>query len=302
MDTRKQTRYGPQSICPYIGLYDDPDSLYSYPNSGNYCYNAEPAQSVSISHQQLVCLTNAHSSCKIYPKTWQGALPPEIRSESEALVGDNSTLLRIFLVLMVGVVLVVAAYFFIERVSFDPSLLLKSSPTPIPSPTHISTATKALPSRTPLPPTFTPTTTATPLPTRTATPSLIPTRTPGPDLGTPFGPQKGYILHQVTTGESLFIIAQRYQTSIEVIQASNTIFEGASVQPNSVLVILPGQTDPINLPRFHVVHIKTPVLLGQLSQEYEVSIDDILSYNNLGPGDTVPGDRWLIIPVTGKWP
>ena len=76
----------------------------------------------------------------------------------------------------------------------------------------------------------------------TATPSLTPTLfvpTPGPFLQTPFGPYGSFIVHKVSAGESVTLLADRYETSNEVIIAVNGLeedyyFFGASTpQPTS---------------------------------------------------------------------
>lgn len=59
-----------------------------------------------------------------------------------------------------------------------------------------------------------------PTATVTATPTFsVPT--PGPFLSTPFGPYGSFVVHKVTEGESVPLIANRYETSNEVIIAVN---------------------------------------------------------------------------------
>jgi LysM repeat protein len=147
-----------------------------------------------------------------------------------------------------------------------------------------------------LPPTETPSPTAEPpTPTQTTSPT-IPVPTEGPDMGTPFGPSLEFTLHTVQPSEALSAIARTYNTSVEVIRASNVLIEGASVWPGKVLVIIPGETDPTKTIKFCVMRLSVPITVEQLAQLQRISVDDIRFYNVLGPDETIPAHRWLIFP------
>lgn len=69
------------TVCPYLGLQDDPHTHFAWPQPGHFCYHAEPPHSVDIQHQQTHCLKRAHSKCAVYSDEWQGPLPHELRGE-----------------------------------------------------------------------------------------------------------------------------------------------------------------------------------------------------------------------------
>lgn len=99
--------------------------------------------------------------------------------------------------------------------------------TPTPTPTATPTAT---PTNTPTPtptstPTNTPTNTPTPTPTNTATNTPTPTVTP-----TPF-------MYTIQPGDSLALIAQTYNVSIEAILELNPELEGAVLRAGQIILV-----------------------------------------------------------------
>lgn len=136
----------------------------------------------------------------------------------------------------------------------------------------------------------------------TLTPS--PTAIPTPDLSIaltePFGPHDEYILHQVTTGESMYVLEKRYLTTAEVIQAANVI-EG-SIQVGQVLVIMPDQTETTDTPKFSVLNVDETISIEKLASDLGVLYADILYYNNLKQGEDIPAGRWIIYPYVEEPP
>ena len=111
---------------------------------------------------------------------------------------------------------------------------------------------------TPVPPTKTQMFEATPssTPTIHQTWTLQPTMTstspptPGPGLGTPFGGENIYVVYRVQEGQSLVQIATLYNTSPEVIEASNELQEGRTVWPGDIIIIPVGLDDLNSVVRF----------------------------------------------------
>jgi LysM repeat protein len=150
------------------------------------------------------------------------------------------------------------------------------------------------PSETPNP-SPSPTPTLSPTPTQTPTP-LSPTL--GPGLETPFGPGAEFILHKVVTGESLQVVASNYRTKKAVITSMNELSFGGILHPDMVLVIVPDMKENLPLyPIFHPVFIDQDATVSSLAVEYGVSLDDLRRYNSLGEGDSLPGGRWIVIPI-----
>jgi len=113
---------------------------------------------------------------------------------------------------------------------------------------------------------------------------------------TPFGVENKYLIHLVKSGESMPLLAERYQTSQDVIIAANGFYPGYGLQVDQVIVIMPGKTDAINVEQFIVIFLNQETSLSDLSLQYGVHPTEIKKYNDLGPGDIVPIARWLIVP------
>lgn len=309
-----------QFNCPYIGLQSDPTTLISFPNSANYCHKTKPARPVETEHQRQFCLTEAYPICKIYQQHKTTPLPKITAIEPRR----EKNPLRIFWIslgfLAVITLLVLAAFWlrsnwstlFTDGFSIAPqtgqstSLPALSSPTvilatPIPSITATFDLPLAVIILTPAvfetqidTPTLPPTATSSP------TPTLVPSSTqltPGPALNTPFGPDQQFLLHKVAVGESLGNLAVLYRTSADVIRASNVLIEGASLWPDTILVILPGVTDISQVQKFQVIQLKTPILPEDLAEEYQVSLEELLETNQLNAEVLIPTGRWLILPA-----
>ncbi len=129
----------------------------------------------------------------------------------------------------------------------------------------------------------------------TATPTLSPP-TPGPGLETPFGAQGEYLLHQINFGDSLPKLAAQYQTDRDVIVVANGLVSNQSLQPDQVLVIMPGRTDPLGVERLMVLFLEEDAQVSELASRFSVTPEELRRYNDLGPGDFIPAGRWLIFP------
>ncbi len=75
------------SVCPYLGLLDDPDAHLSYPSFENRCYATIARESIPLSEQAVFCLGGQYKNCPRYmalhgppqpePNTVEtGPLPP----------------------------------------------------------------------------------------------------------------------------------------------------------------------------------------------------------------------------------
>ena len=296
-----------EEVCPYLGLYQDPETRYGYPALGNYCHRGKLAKSISFSHQEQVCLTAEYTHCPVYSSKGKKPFPAELHGE-----GLPSLMRRGFswwwLILVgVGVVVTVWGFWFSGKLPFfltttltqEESAQSTESVVGIKGTTSISAyqedITPALPSATPSP-------SITPTPiipfTSTSTPTASPT--PGPEFGTPFGNQEIYVLINVSDGDSLGKFAYLYETSEDVIRAANDIPLGRGIWPGDLLVIPIGQSDPSQVNSFKPIYLDHKTSVYDLSARYAVTAEDIQFYNDVGVDEYIPAGRWLIVPVSGE--
>ena len=63
-------------ICPYLGLAEDRDSRFAYPETAHLCFATDPESAISLGHQNAFCFNPGFSACSRFVE-----LPPEPRSE-----------------------------------------------------------------------------------------------------------------------------------------------------------------------------------------------------------------------------
>ena len=134
------------------------------------------------------------------------------------------------------------------------------------------------------------------IPAVTPTPTNAVPPTPGPSLLTPFGPDQAYLLHQVKFGDNLPNLAEQYQTDRDVIVAANGLVPDVPLQPDQVIVIMPGRTDSIGIDPLVVNFLSENTSIFEFAPRHGVTTAEIRRYNQLGPGEIIPAGRWLIFP------
>lgn len=311
-EQEEPTFYTLPKSCLFLGLRDDPATHFSFASSANYCHRVKPIQAVNRTYQDQFCLRESHGLCPVAKPDWSGGLPEELKDRDRARRKRNFSWPALVVVIGVIALLLVTPTIFPGVL---PSLTGGNStqaPTQLAASVtvHFVSAPVSQPSQTATRPVHTPpvspvvilaTSTSRPAVTLTPAPRLEASLTPGPDMETYFGPENRYLLHVVQPGESLPLLAQYYQTSEEVLLASNVTTPGVTtLWAGRILVILPGQTDPQGVVKFEVIYLQEPAQLDNIAALYEVLDEEIRYYNALGPGNWVPSDRWLIIPVIEK--
>jgi LysM repeat protein len=290
--------------CPHLGSQIDEHTRFAYPSQGNSCYRLKPPAPLALDYQDQVCFTETHGQCPVFLAKAPETLPEAARRRAASPPRRTSPWFWTFLLVTVLLLVAVAvalrpnnpppAVAAITRPSLASPMAVLSLPSPTPS-----ASPSPAPSRTSPPARVnsisTPTRTATASPSPTASFTPAPP-TPGPDLGTPFGETSQFILHKVIAGESLAVIAERFDTSVEVLSAVNVFVRGQRLWVGAVLIVLPGQRDAAFLPRFSPLYLSEDTQVDQLAWEYGVSAADLRRYNSLGPDAWIPGGRWVIIP------
>jgi len=293
----------PATCCPHLGISDDPHSWLSFPNPGNFCYYAKQPRSLTEVHQKFFCLSQNHNQCPVYQSSGDQPLPEAIvyKAQVEEKIDDPRRMeIAAAVLVLIGIILFSVLMNIRSQAGERAALMTAAAQTPtIDSLAIHLTQEAALPSATPVPPTATATHFPTWTPTATKTPN--PTPTPEPthfaEFGERFGANQEYVLYRLNDGESLENVAKAYETRAEVIRASNILIEGASVQPGTVLLLMPGVTDPSGLIKFKIVQVLVPTLPKHIAAQNNVPLEILVEYNQIDPERLVPGGRWLFFPV-----
>lgn len=284
-----------KDICPFLGIRSDQNTCAIYPSRGNHCHRVSPPERVDVTYQAQCCIGGEYEQCPVYSQDSKGVLPEGIATRKRT----KKILWRIIIVVLaLGVISTLVFLWpslnllFSEVLASTPSIEAAYFTTPtgtqLPSPMPTKTLVSISAS------TSTPTSTLTFTPTITATPVV----TAGPSFATPFGPDKSYLIHSVRAGESFAALANKYQTTKAVIEALNVLSASGGLWPGTKLVIMPGQIDPANLPKFEVVFLDQQMDVIEIAGMYSASVEDIRYYNGLSFSfENIPAGRWLIIPV-----
>jgi hypothetical protein len=291
------------TICPFLGLFDDPKTSTIYPNNCNACYRADPAKLVAIHHQRDVCLTEKHNFCEGFTTGWQSGFPPSLRNNRyrrrlgflSKLAGKLSAAWTVGIGLL-AIVVVLGAYLSITNLGLPsiptPPMLISTEDITV-TETHIALGARLTPSETP---TKTATSTPTAVSTNTPTPDFTPTQTPGPDIKTPFGSQDFQLLiHEVQDQESITSIANQYNTTVDVLWLLNGLaFQ--TIQVGDPVVVCVGCTDTHGLPPLQAVYLTAGITLSELANQYNAAFNQLREWNDLGESDWIEGERWVVVP------
>jgi LysM domain len=303
----------PAFLCPFLAMLNDAETYSANISFKNYCHKAKPVVPVSIDQQVHVCCTENYRNCIVYRAPQPRSLPREwIYSEpGTPTLGENFWQRRMWWmyagIITAGVVLVIFIYLYWFSGFFhqtnhkmtlitDPTAIMVQeamltatesfSATPLPTLTHYPT----LPPGNTSPPTLTPTPTV----VLTATlPSASPT--PGPQLETPFGSQPLFLVYSVKEGESLSVIATKFNTTYAVLEAVNSLSAGDTIHEGTVLVIMPGQSSSLGVPVMKAVYITTAIRVEDFAAAYGADVAEVRSFNGLGLDDWIQPNRWMVV-------
>ncbi|MFH1905819.1 MAG: LysM domain-containing protein [Chloroflexota bacterium] len=286
----------PGTMCPHIGLKDDPATSLGYPSAWNYCHRAKPIAVAGLDHQRTYCLSAAHATCPLFLKPESSPMPAELQSQDVRPVRRNRALWRTVSALVVLAVLVaVVVWQGIARGFFSlPSQPGESTSTPT------LTELPASPSEANL--TLTPTGGATPT---GLGPTLVPTKTPLPtpttqpvlklSLETPLGLDQGFLIHRVVEGEGLDWLASKYGTTVALIQAVN-YYLPSPLLINWNVIIPMGKIDLQGMPAFQPYMVEAGMTVDEFAQSISVDASTLSYYNGLTATYKLsPGD-WLLVP------
>lgn len=192
---------GPE-VCPYLGLFDDPRSRFTFATPGHRCHaKANPAP-IEPEYQRRFCLSTRYPACERF----LSAKPAVSQGSAPVLVSR----LRLTAALLTALaILLTAVLVAIRTGAIGGSPADGGAPGGVASPS--AAATPAL----------------TPAASLSPTVSPAPTDTPAP---TP-------IIHVVAPGETLSSIAVLYGVTVQAIQDANKIDDPSLIKAGQKLII-----------------------------------------------------------------
>jgi LysM repeat protein len=284
------------AICPYL-IAEDGAWRSARPTREHRCWAVEPPAPLPFAKQRRLCLTEAHRACPAYEAARERrAADLAAAGISTAALAARQTrpLTRTIPVALdrptaiTGPTAVVEAYRRLGSIGLAALALLAlilvilarfagTSPAPSPSPTPTLFAGGSPTPGATAPPTAAPTT-----PPPSASPSLSPTPTPAP---TP-------IIYIVKRGDSLTAIAERYGTTVQVLQQVNGIAPGEVIQPGQKIKIpVAGAT-----PTPHLYVVQRGDTLSSIAQRFNTTVEILQQLNNLPNRSLIRTGQVLRIP------
>ena len=281
-------------FCPHLGLKKDPLTMLHYPSDWNYCHHVRPSQTPKLKHQRAYCLCANYASCPVFTAPQGKRLPKDMRFRHRI---PPKVLLIIRRVLLVAFLVGLLAIAFFNR------SLIRSEVATLMMPAWQRTQMAAPPvTVTPnlmTTPTSLPAPTETVIPTQTSTP--LPTITPfrpRPVLrpGVPIGDEVTFVIYQVVEGDTLDLIANRYNTSSAAIRAS-TLFMPEVLWAELFVVIPVDITDVSDLPIFDPYEVTVAqITVEALAEMMDIDPEALVFYNHLWPGFQLQQGEWVLLP------
>jgi len=212
-----------KSICPFLGLKMDPDSVLNFPSHGNCCHHAYPISPVAIDHQSKFCLTPNYLRCPVYISDRNSPLPQE-------LVGKHDDKQPSKNIILIGTIISVLVIVFIVIL-----FLLRNNGTKIPTTGQLTiTATyksAMINNATQIPQGNT---------TRNSVDSSSLNLTPNENT-IKCMPPENWILYVVKPTDSLVRLALIFNITVEDLQKANCMFDRTLIKPGEEIFI-PGAT------------------------------------------------------------
>jgi len=284
-----------EQTCEYLGTIPDPLVCYNFPHPQNHCYRVKKPAQVNLNYQENICLSCKYDQCAIYQQENLRHLPDKIaRGRQEG----RSYKFLFFRIAAMGLIL--AAAMIAVRIIRTAEV---NNPQSLVSPTMQEFDTL--------------------IPTDSTEPSItpeemdvsmiIPTQTPpvkqkvtpeaeieitptgGPGFSTPFGFSQKYVIHEVQSGESLSLISDKYNTTIDSIVEINSLQAGNPIWINQIIVVKPGATT-IESEKLEAIYIEEDTPLVRIAEDYAISIEKLKDMNALGGHEIIPAGRWLVVP------
>lgn len=212
-----------KSICPFLGLKEDLNSVLNFPSQGNCCHHAFPISSVTIAHQSKCCLTPDYLRCPVFLSEKNTPLPPELVGKYDDKQPSKNIILLGAIISILTITVVVILF------------MLRNNGTVILTTEQMTTTatSKIMASKidTPIPQGNT---------TMSSGDSSSFTLTPDNESIKCFPPEN-WILYVVKPTDSLVRLALIFNITVEDLQKANCMMDRTLVKPGEEIYI-PGST------------------------------------------------------------
>ncbi|PRX16665.1 LysM domain-containing protein [Orenia metallireducens] len=102
----------------------------------------------------------------------------------------------------------------------------------------------------------------------------------------------GTFSYTIKTGDTLFAIAQRYNTTVSNILAFNNIPNPDNISPGQVIII------PQSPPEAIIYTVKAGDSLYAIAKKYGTQVDTIVKFNYLSNPNSIQVGQRLVVPVS----
>lgn len=299
---------GHSETCPHIGLSIDSSVCYSYPHVRNLCHQVARPDAVEFTYQENHCLTLNFNNCEIYKDSGITHLSKEIKYVQVRSQTKWTFPRRLSPIAFTIVFLMILFYAF---QTFQGYIAARPEPTnqftELDSTSIFATLTPGngdilggdeLYTQTPM--IGMNTTVAIPTMTRTTIITALSPSTPGPGLMTPFGPEGQFVYHEVQPGESLALIANAYDTTLAVLEVINVFLQDSSFGPGQIILVMPTKLSTSDLTTYQIIKMDVRTRVVDISDVYDVPIEELNLINSLGEDGWLPIGRLLIVPYIAE--
>jgi LysM repeat protein len=237
------------TICPHLGLKDDPETYQAFPSLRNCCQRARPIEPVSLEHQSTHCLCLNHVHCVVLVNSLTIPLPVELQVRGDTrkriYLGGAISLVLLTILIVVGW----RQGWFMARSASPAPTKTDLIPNPIVIATPTSTRRIAMPNvytnaqntLTPTPnltPSMSPSLTVTPTPDEYPTNIVENTQTTVPlATETICAPPSGWVVYIVQANDSLFYLGIQFGVTVTELQEANCMGTGVIIYTGQKLYV-----------------------------------------------------------------
>lgn len=280
--------------CQYLGLENDPGTIFNFPSLGNVCYHCKPPAVPLLEHQHKICLTNSFSDCPVFISQNEIRLPKSL-SETINYKKKNQTLPWIIggalTIVVIGLVILLGQNNPVITPEVEDSL---SS-----NPTQRTLTSDLNQDHTPQPEASEPFIMAEVTPNITADVTQLLNSEVLLKLDTPIGSEQKFIIHSVLNGESIEQYAVQYDTNKQSIIDVN-YFLPIPLWINWLIIIPIDLEDANDMPTFEAYVVTDNVItVEELALKLSIDATELIYYNGIESNYVLKSGNWLLIPREG---